>query len=109
MLVEAATPIPANSGSGAGALTRSYGLRHEFITPHTPEHNRSPIPNSSLVRGLIPCAERNEAAARYSVLHESQQQFASRYRFTLPSEADLQRELLRERALIENHMDISAL
>jgi len=58
--------------------------------------------------GLILCSEKNEAVARYSVLHESQQLFASRYRFTLPSEEELQRELLRERALIENQMDISA-
>ena len=55
--------------------------------------------------GLILCSERNEAVARYSVLHESQQLFASRYRLTLPSEDDLQRELQRERALIENQTD----
>jgi predicted nuclease of restriction endonuclease-like (RecB) superfamily len=52
--------------------------------------------------GLILCSEKNDAVARYSVLHESQQLFASRYRFTLPSEEELQRELRRERALIEN-------
>ena len=34
--------------------------------------------------GLILCSEKNEAVARYSVLHESQQLFASRYRFTVP-------------------------
>jgi len=55
--------------------------------------------------GLILCSEKNEAVARYSVLHESQQLFASRYRFTLPSEEELQKELQRERALIENQMD----
>jgi hypothetical protein len=38
-------------------------------------------------------------------LHESQQLFASRYRFTLPSEEELQRELRRERALIETQME----
>jgi hypothetical protein len=58
--------------------------------------------------GLILCSERNEAVARYFVLHESPQLFASRYRFTLPSEEELQRELLRERALIENQMEIDA-
>jgi predicted nuclease of restriction endonuclease-like (RecB) superfamily len=52
--------------------------------------------------GLLLCSERNEAVARYSVLQGSQQLFASRYRLTLPSEEDLQRELRRERALIEN-------
>lgn len=53
--------------------------------------------------GLILCSEKNEAVARYSVLQDSQQLFASRYRFTLPSEEELQRELQRERALIESH------
>ncbi|HMC14040.1 MAG TPA: PDDEXK nuclease domain-containing protein [Albitalea sp.] len=54
--------------------------------------------------GLILCSEKNEAVARYSVLHESRQLFASRYRFTLPTEEELQRELERERALIETQM-----
>ena len=52
--------------------------------------------------GLILCSEKNEAVARYSVLQDNQQLFASRYRFTLPSEEELQRELQRERRLIEN-------
>lgn len=53
--------------------------------------------------GLILCSEKNEAVARYSVLQGSQQLFASRYRLTLPSEEELQRELRRERALLENN------
>jgi predicted nuclease of restriction endonuclease-like (RecB) superfamily len=64
---------------------------------HRPEGHNPTI-------GLILCSEKNEAIARYSVLHESQQLFASRYRFTLPSEEELQRELQRERALIENQI-----
>jgi hypothetical protein len=52
--------------------------------------------------GLILCSEKNEAVARYSILQDSRQLFASRYRLTLPSEEELQRELQRERALIEN-------
>jgi predicted nuclease of restriction endonuclease-like (RecB) superfamily len=55
--------------------------------------------------GLILCSEKNEAVARYSILKGSQQLFASRYRLTLPSEEELQRELQRERALIENQAD----
>jgi predicted nuclease of restriction endonuclease-like (RecB) superfamily len=54
--------------------------------------------------GLILCSEKNEAVARYSVLQDNQQLFASRYRFTLPSEEELQRELQRERSLIENRV-----
>ena len=51
--------------------------------------------------GLILCSERNEAVARYSLLAESQQLFASRYQPWLPTEAELQAELNRDRALLE--------
>jgi hypothetical protein len=51
--------------------------------------------------GLIPCAEKNEAVARYSVLNESKQIFAAKYVKYLPSEAELRREIQRERRLIE--------
>jgi predicted nuclease of restriction endonuclease-like (RecB) superfamily len=52
--------------------------------------------------GLILCSERNEAVAKYSLLAESQQLFASRYRAFLPTEAELQAELQRDRAVLEN-------
>ncbi len=55
--------------------------------------------------GLILCSEKNAAVARYSVLNDSQQLFAAKYQFTLPSEEELQREILRERSLIENQME----
>jgi predicted nuclease of restriction endonuclease-like (RecB) superfamily len=51
--------------------------------------------------GLILCSERNEAVARYSLLAESRQLFASRYQPWLPTEAELQAELTRDRALLE--------
>jgi predicted nuclease of restriction endonuclease-like (RecB) superfamily len=51
--------------------------------------------------GLILCAERDEVVARYSVLHESEQLFASKYMLYLPSEAELRAEIERERQLIE--------
>lgn len=51
--------------------------------------------------GLILCAERDEVVARYSVLHESQQLFASKYMLYLPSESELRTELEREREAIE--------
>lgn len=54
--------------------------------------------------GLILCAERDEVVARYSVLHESQQLFASKYMLHLPSEAELQVELARERMQIESQL-----
>ena len=52
--------------------------------------------------GLILCSERNEAVARYSPLAGSAQLFASRYQPWLPTEAELQAELARDRALLED-------
>jgi predicted nuclease of restriction endonuclease-like (RecB) superfamily len=51
--------------------------------------------------GLILCSEKNEAVAHYSVLNESKQLFASKYKLYLPAEEELRRELKRERKLIE--------
>jgi predicted nuclease of restriction endonuclease-like (RecB) superfamily len=51
--------------------------------------------------GLILCAERDEVVARYSVLNESQQLFASKYMLYLPSEEELRAEIERERQQIE--------
>jgi predicted nuclease of restriction endonuclease-like (RecB) superfamily len=51
--------------------------------------------------GLILCAEKNEAVAKYSVLSESRQIFAAKYVKYLPTEEELERELQRERRLIE--------
>lgn len=56
--------------------------------------------------GLILCSEKNEAIARYSVLNDSKQLFASKYMLYLPTEKELQRELERERRLIEERQDI---
>lgn len=47
--------------------------------------------------GLILCSERNNTVAKYSVLNESKQLFASKYLTELPSEEELQRELEHER------------
>ena len=49
--------------------------------------------------GLILCSEKNEAIAKYSVLAEGQQIFASKYRLVLPTEEELVAGL---RALEEN-------
>ncbi len=52
--------------------------------------------------GLILCAEKNEAVAKYSVLNDRKQIFASKYMFYLPTEEELATEIMRERRLIEN-------
>jgi predicted nuclease of restriction endonuclease-like (RecB) superfamily len=55
--------------------------------------------------GLILCAEKNEAVARYSILHEHQRLFAAKYVTYLPTEDELQRELERERRIAETSVD----
>lgn len=49
--------------------------------------------------GLILCAEKNEAIARYSVVNENRQVFAAKYLKYLPTESELQHEIERERRL----------
>jgi predicted nuclease of restriction endonuclease-like (RecB) superfamily len=51
--------------------------------------------------GLILCAEKNAAIARYSVLHENEQLFAAKYVTYLPSVKELERELAREKRSLE--------
>jgi hypothetical protein len=57
--------------------------------------------------GLILCAEKDEIVARYSILHESQQMFASKYMLYLPTEDELRNELARERAGIQARQENS--
>ena len=46
--------------------------------------------------GILLCGSRDHSVVRYSVLHESEHLFASKYRLVLPSEEELRRELDRE-------------
>ncbi len=54
--------------------------------------------------GLILCSDKREAVAKYSVLHESKQIFASKYLKFLPTEEELKLEIEKERRLIEANM-----
>lgn len=46
--------------------------------------------------GLLLCSEKNDAVVRYVLGDKSEQIFASRYQFALPSEDDLRAEIRRE-------------
>lgn len=63
------------------------------------ERKRRPDDNPTI--GLILCSEHNNTVARYSVLNESKQLFASKYLTELPSEDELRLELERERFLLQ--------
>jgi predicted nuclease of restriction endonuclease-like (RecB) superfamily len=51
--------------------------------------------------GIILCSQKNEAVAKYSVLKDSQQLFASRYLTFLPTEEELKAEIEKDREIIE--------
>lgn len=55
--------------------------------------------------GLILCTEKSDTVARYSVLNDRKQIFASKYLPNLPSEEQLRLEINRERRLIEQALE----
>ncbi|MFY9259641.1 MAG: PDDEXK nuclease domain-containing protein [Gallionella sp.] len=61
------------------------------------QHYKSHDDNPTI--GLILCSEKSQAVAKYSVLADSQQLFASKYLPYLPTEEELRLELQRERRL----------
>lgn len=62
------------------------------------------VPGDNPTIGLILCSDKSEAVAKYSVLSEGKQIFASKYLKFLPTEEELQREIEKERNLIEMAM-----
>lgn len=62
------------------------------------------LPEDNPAIGLILCAEKNEAMAKYTLLEDSKNIFASKYKLYLPTEAELQEELEREKRILELEM-----
>lgn len=58
-------------------------------------------PDDNPTIGLILCSQKNEAIAKYSVLNDAKQIFASKYKLTLPSPEELQKEIEAGRKRIE--------
>ena len=54
--------------------------------------------------GLLLCSKKNEAIAKYSVLNDGKNLFASKYRFTLPTHEELKKQIETERCRIESKM-----
>ena len=64
-------------------------------------------PDDNPTIGLILCTEKNETVARYSVLSDRKQIFASKYMLCLPTEEQLRLEIEKERRLIESALEDS--
>lgn len=48
--------------------------------------------------GIVLCSETDEDIARYSVLHDNNQLFASKYMLYMPTEEELRNEIERQKA-----------
>jgi len=57
-------------------------------------------PDDNPTVGIILCTHKDASVVRFSVLHENEQLFATKYKLVLPSEDELRAELDRERALL---------
>ncbi|MCE7935377.1 MAG: DUF1016 family protein [Chlorobi bacterium CHB2] len=83
-------PPPIFGISGSSTLPSSTG-------------SRFPTQRVENLRGH--CTEKNETVARYSVLNDRKQIFASSYMLCLPTEEQLRREIEKERRLIETTLN----
>jgi len=81
-----------------GKLTHQDAGQMDSYVRIYDQHKKSNDDNPTI--GLILCSQKSEAVAKYSVLTDSKQLFASKYLSYLPSEEELRLELERERALI---------
>jgi len=59
------------------------------------------LDGDNLTIGLILCSDKNETMVRYTLLEDSKQIFASKYKLYLPTEEELKAELERERKMLE--------
>lgn len=69
------------------------------------ELRRSPGDNPTV--GIILCARKDSSVVRFSILNDSEQLFASKYKLILPSESELRAELEREQRLLAESADRS--
>jgi predicted nuclease of restriction endonuclease-like (RecB) superfamily len=55
--------------------------------------------------GILLCEDKDQSVVRYSVLSDSEQLFASRYKLVLPTEEELRAELERERQVLSEQVN----
>ncbi|AKB21735.1 YhcG family protein [Methanosarcina sp. WH1] len=82
-----------------GKLTHQDIGQIDFYVRYFEKEEKQPGDNPTI--GLILCSNKNEAMVKYTLLNESKNLFASKYKLYLPSEEELKKELTRERELIE--------
>jgi hypothetical protein len=88
----------------SGELTHQDIGQMDMYVRMMDDLKRAPDDNPTV--GIILCTQKDASVVRYSVLHENEQIFASRYKLVLPSEEELRKELERERAQLSNFRDL---
>jgi predicted nuclease of restriction endonuclease-like (RecB) superfamily len=78
----------------SGELTHQDIGQMDMYVRMVDDLRRGPDDNPSV--GIILCAGKDASVVRYSVLHENEQLFASKYKLILPTEEELRAELERE-------------
>jgi predicted nuclease of restriction endonuclease-like (RecB) superfamily len=90
----------------AGKLTHQDIGQMDMYVRMYDDLRRGPEDNPTV--GILLCDQKDQSVARYSVLKDSEQLFATKYRLILPSEEDLRIEIERERAAIEDAQRLDA-
>lgn len=83
----------------SGELTHQDIGQMDMYVRIVDDLKRAPDDNPTV--GIILCTHKDASVVRYSVLHENEHLFASKYKLVLPSEDELRAELERERASLE--------
>lgn len=82
-----------------GKLTHKDIGQMDFYVRYFEKEEKQKNDNPTI--GLILCSDKNETMVKYTLLEENKQIFASKYKLYLPTEKELEKELIREREMIE--------
>ena len=85
-----------------GKLTYQDVGQMDFYTRYFEENIRTETDNPTI--GIVLCTERDNTIVKYSVMNDSNQLFASKYKLYLPTEEELINELETSRKQIENNV-----
>lgn len=83
----------------AGELTHQDIGQMDMYVRYFEDQVRQENDNPTI--GLILCTDKNKTVVKYSLLSDSKQIFASKYKTYLPTEKQLKEEIAREREAIE--------
>lgn len=87
-----------------GKLTHQDIGQMDFYVRYFEKEEKQTEDNPTI--GLILCTNKNKTMVKYTLLENSKNIFASKYKLYLPTEEELKMELVRERKLIESEREL---